>query len=256
MPRLSAFIITKNEAHDIGGCLDSLQGLADEVVVVDAHSTDGTPALCASRGARVLSRDFDHFSAQKQFALEQTTHPWVFSIDADERVTPALAVEIRKLLQSDPPAHGYQVRRHLYFLGRRLRFGGVGADWVLRLFHRGHGAFRPVSVHESVEVEGRVRRLASPLLHFSFPTLDEYAAKSQQYIHLSAKELYARGRRFTVWSHLRPLGELLSRVVIKGAWLDGQAGLMYAALSAHTAWLRAIKLWELEQAARRQTHGQ
>src|SRR5579863_7922788 len=126
MPQLSAFLITKNEAADILACLESLRGLADEIVVVDDNSTDETPALCRRFGVKVLTRTLDGFATQKQFALDQTTGTWALSIDADERVTPALAQEIRALIQSNPPENGFEVRRNFYFLGKRLRFGGLG----------------------------------------------------------------------------------------------------------------------------------
>src|SRR5580765_3348294 len=115
MPQLSAFIITKNEASDIEGCLTSLRGLADEVIVVDCHSSDDTVAICRRLGAKVLVRDFDGFGQQKQFALEQTTGEWAFSIDADERMSPELAAEIRQVVTSSRPEAGFRVRRNFYF---------------------------------------------------------------------------------------------------------------------------------------------
>jgi len=142
---------------------------------------------------------------------------------------------------------GYELRREMYFLGHRLRFGGVGVDWPLRLLRRDKGRYRQVPVHESIEVDGSVGRLDAPLLHYSYDTLQEYLNKCDHYTSLSADSLYKEGRRFSWLDHLRPGWEIINRVVIHGAWLDGQAGLMYAALSAHAAWLRAIKLWEKEK---------
>jgi glycosyltransferase involved in cell wall biosynthesis len=211
MPKLSAFIITKNEALDIGACLDSLRNLADEVVVVDSHSTDETAAICRSRGARVFMRAFDGFAAQKQFALEQTSHPWVLSIDADEQVTPPLADEIKLLIDQPRPEAGFEIRRNFYFLGRRLQYGGLGNDWVLRLFKRDLGYFRKVQVHERVDVRGAVGRLRTPLEHYSYPTLEEYVQKCNQYTTLAAQQQWAQGRRFSWTEHLRPGWELFTR---------------------------------------------
>lgn len=247
MPRLSAFIIAKNEAGDITGCLESLQGLADEIVVVDDHSTDATVELCRRFDARIFQRRLESFGAQKQYALDQTTGDWLLSIDADERVTPALAQEIRSKLSESHPADGYKIRRNNYFLGTRLRFGGVGSDWVLRLFKRGSGQLRRVKVHEGIIVEGRVEKLREPLDHFSYASLQEYLEKCNHYTTLAAQDLWTRPRRFSYWAHLRLVWELLVRVVLKGAWLDGHPGLIYAMLSAYAAWLRAIKLWEIEK---------
>ena len=246
MPQLSVFIITKNEARDITACLESLRDLADEIVVVDDHSTDETVSLCRQQRARVFARSLDGFGAQKQFALEQTTGDWAFSIDADERVSPALAREIRSVVDSNPPQAGFEVRRNFYFLGRLLRHGGLGRDWVLRLIRRGQGRFRNVRVHERLEVDGEIRRLTHPLEHYSYANLEEYVEKCNHYTSLATQDLWHRGRRFSWLDHLRPAWELFARVALRGAWLDGQPGLMYAALSAHAAWLRAVKLWEME----------
>lgn len=251
MPILSAFLITKNESRDIVECLGCLRGIAEEVVVVDDHSADDTAALCRRAGARVFTRALEGFGPQKQFALEQTRGDWVLSIDADERVPAALAEEIRRVVRDPNAASGYEVRRDFYFLGHRLRHGGLGADWVLRLFRRGAGRFRPVRVHEGIEVRGSVGRLQTALEHYSYASLEEYMEKCNQYTTLAAQDQWSRGQRFHFWDHLRPAWELATRVLGRGAWLDGQAGLTYAALSAHAAWLRAIKLWEIENANQR-----
>lgn len=250
MSELSVFIITRNEAVDLPGCLASLKGLADDIVVVDSHSTDETVEICRNAGVRVMERVFDGFGSQKQFALEQTRHPWVLSIDADERVTQNLAYEIKMLMRSNPPHAGYEIRREFHFLGKRLRYGGVGSDWVLRLFRKDLGYFKNLKVHERVEVRGTVGQLENALEHFSYPTLEEYVEKCNHYTTLAAQEMRARGRHFSVFDHLRPAWELFARIVLKGAWLDGQAGLTYAALSAHAAWLRAVKLKQLDDGAK------
>lgn len=246
MPKLSAFLITRNEAADIVGCLKSLQGLADEIVTVDDQSTDDTVAICRSLGAKVFSRKLDGFAAQKQYALDRTSGDWALSLDADERLTPHLAQEIKRVV-AENGVSGFEIRRHFYFLGYRLRFGGVGQDWVLRLFKRTQGKFSPVRVHERIEVEGKVARLSEALEHYSYATLEEYLEKCNHYTTLAALDLWHKGRRFSLLDHLRPAWELFSRIVLKGAWLDGWPGIIYAALSAHSAWLRAIKLWELER---------
>ncbi len=250
MPQLSAFLIVRNESADIAACLQSLQGLADEVVVVDSHSTDNTAEICRRMGARVFTRVFDGYGAQKQFALEQTAGTWALSIDADERIPATLGHEIRELLAKNPTQAGFEVRRTFYFLGRPLRFGGQGADWVLRLFRKDLGYFMNMKVHERIEVRGSVGRLKNPMDHFSYPTLEEYVEKCNSYTTLAAQEQYAKGRRFSWLDHLRPGWELFARVVLKGAWLDGHAGLTYAALSGHAAWLRAIKLKQIAEGKR------
>jgi hypothetical protein len=135
----------------------------------------------------------------------------------------------------------------MYFLGQRLKYGGVGTDWVLRLFKRECGRFKDVRVHESVEVQGDVSRLESSLLHYSYATVDEYYAKADQYTSLAAQDLWSKGRRFSYLDVLRPLWELFVRIVVRGAWRDGKPGIKYAVLSARTAWLRSRKLRAIEK---------
>ncbi len=250
MPQISAYLIVKNEARDLPGCLDSLKGLADELVVVDDLSTDRTVNIARERGAKVYSRKLEGYGSQKQYALLQCTGDWVLSIDADERVTPELAREISAIVAENKNPAGYFVPRRIYFLGKRLRFGGVGKDWVLRFFRRDKGRYRPLEIHEQVEVDGETVRLKNPLDHFSYATLEEYLEKLPSYTAMAARQRWEAGKRFSSWHHLRPAWELISRVVLKGAYLDGQAGLIYAALSAHAAWLRSVKLWEIEHAVR------
>src|SRR5438552_783264 len=172
MPKLSAFLIVKNEARDLPACLESLKGLADEIVVVDDESSDRTMDLARQSGAKVFSRKLDGFGSQKQYALEQCSRDWALSIDADERVTPPLWQELAQLLAKPEGPVGYYVPRRMYFLGQRLRFGGVGRDRVLRFFRRDRGRFSPREIHETVAVDGPVGELKNPLDHFSYATLE------------------------------------------------------------------------------------
>lgn len=250
-PRLSVYLIVKNEARDLPVCLESIKALTEEIIVVDDFSTDNTAQIARSYGARVFQRKMEGYGTQKQFALEQCHGDWVFSLDADERVTPALASELKRLLDHPGPTMGYEVPRHMFFLGKRLRFGGVGTDHVLRFFKREKGKYLPLEIHERVNVQGPVGILSGALDHYSYASLEDYLQKIPIYTDLSARARWSQGKRFSLWHHLRPGWELFLRVILRGAWLDGQAGLTYAALSAHAAWLRSIRLRELEQEAAR-----
>ena len=246
---LSAYLIVKNEARDLPACLESLKGVADQIIVVDDQSTDNTVVLAKDWGAKVYSRKLDGYGTQKQFALDQCAGDWVLSIDADERVTPELAREIKTIIAQPGGPDGYYISRKMFFLGHRLHFGGVGKGWVLRFFRREKGKYLPKEIHEQVTIDGPVRRLKGRLDHFSYDTLEEYLEKIPAYTAMAAKARWEKGKRFSAFHHLRPVWELFVRVVIKGAWMDGQAGLIYAALCAHAAWLRAIKLRDLERHA-------
>lgn len=241
-PRLSAVLITLNEERRIGGCLESLAGLADEIVVLDTRSTDRTVEIAQAAGARVERAAFEGFGPTKQRALDLAHGAWVLSIDADERVTPALAAEVRSVVSAEGGADGYWLRREVYYLGRRMRFGGLGNDWALRLFRRGRGRFTPARVHERVEVEGRTARLRGRLEHHTCATLAEHLAKVERYSSIRAEELAARGRRYRPTDVVRAPVEFVLRAVLRLGVLDGTPGVVYAAVSGYAKWLRYAKL--------------
>lgn len=232
------------EERHVGECLATLAGLADEIVVLDDGSRDATVAIATAAGARVMHRPFDDFGRQKQAALDLTEGDWVLSIDADERVTPTLAAEIRALLASGADAaDGYWVRREMLYLGAPLRFGGAQSDWVLRLARRGQVHVAPLAVHERLEVSGRTGRLRGRLLHHKYRTLSEHLATIDRYTTVIAAERRARGRVFHAWHVLRVGWELFARLVLRLGLLDGRAGVVHATMAAFYAFLKYAKLW-------------
>ena len=232
-----------NEERHIGDCLASLAGLADEIVVLDDGSTDATVAIARAAGARVEHRPFDDFGRQKQAALELTRGEWVLSIDADERVTPRLAEDVRAVVAAEGGASGYWVRRELVYLGARLRYGGTGADWVLRLARRGAARFAALPVHEHIEVDGRTARVRGTLLHLKYRSLSEHLATMDRYTTMIADAKRARGRRFHAWHVLRIGWELFARLILRLGVLDGRAGVLHAAMASFYAFLKYAKLW-------------
>jgi glycosyltransferase involved in cell wall biosynthesis len=245
MSRLGAILLVRNEAGQLAECLAGLAGLADEIVVVDDESTDGTPELARRHTNIVLARKLDRFGAQRQFALDHATTEWVLSLDADERITPALRAEIENVLGDPGAADGYEIRREVFFLGQRLRHGGLGDERVLRLFRRARTRFSEDAVHERALVDGRISALRDALEHHSHRSLSRYVEKVNHYTDLAAEQRYQRGERFRWWMHLRPGWEFFSRFILRGGFLDGHRGLFYAGLTAHATWLRALKMWEL-----------
>ncbi len=243
-PRLSAVLITRNEESNLPACLQSLAGLADEIVVLDSVSTDRTVAIAEAAGARVAGHRCEGFGAAKQRALEMATGSWVLSVDADERVTPALADEIRGVIASEPSANGFLVRRDVFFLGRRLRFGGMGNDWVLRLFRRTGARFTTSPVHERVEVDGRPARLRGTLEHRAYRTLADHVDKMNRYTDIQATEKAKRGVRYRAWMWVRLPWEVFARCILRLGVLDGTAGVVFATMSAYSAWLKYAKTWQ------------
>jgi len=248
MAPLSACIIAFNEADRIGDCLDSL-AFCDEIVVVDSGSSDGTAALCQARGARVLQRPFDGFRSQKQFAVDQAAHDWVLCLDADERVGP----ELREAIQAARAdgfsgAAGYRFARLSDYFGRFLRHGNAYPDRVLRLFDRRRGGWRGQrEIHEAASVDGAVRLLAGDLIHYPYRSLEQQLAKTERYARMMAEHEFARGKRASVAKLvLAPAWRFWRGYLLRGGFLDGWRGLVYAYVRANYVRQKSIMLWLLQ----------
>jgi glycosyltransferase involved in cell wall biosynthesis len=242
VPRLSAIIIAKNEARNIGACLDSL-AFCDERIVVDGGSEDGTDEIARARGARVATAAWSGFGAQKNFALSQASGDWVLSIDADERVTTALAHIIKDAI-GRPGVDGYEMPRRSSFLGREMRHSGWSPDYVLRLFRRGRGRFTDDLVHERVVCDGSVRRLPEPLLHYPVIGLEDAVGRMDRYSTAGAEMLVGAGRRVSFASGIaHGLWSFLRTYVWRLGFLDGREGFLLAVANAEGTYYRYMKAW-------------
>lgn len=243
--RLSAVVITKDEEECVRACLESV-AWADEVVVVDAESTDKTAQIAREFTDRVYVRPWPGFAAQKNFGLEQATGDWTLSVDADEEVSRELREEIEAVLAgAGAVCAGYQIPRRNLFWGRPIRHGGLYPDWQLRLFRRGRGRFVDRAVHESVEVEGDVGRLRAALVHRSYRDVADFLARADRYSTLAAEEWLGSGRSARLGDLvLRPVGRFLSMYVVHAGFLDGRRGFLLAALYAYYVFIRSAKVWE------------
>jgi len=246
-PSLSAVLIAKDEEKDLPRCLESLKGLASEIVIViSADTTDSTEALARAAGAKTIRRAFDDYARQRQAGLDAATGDWCLWVDPDERVTPALAAEILEVPQNPSAADGYDIPFEVTFLGKTLRWGGLGSESHLRLFRRGKSRFTGGSLHEGISVDGRIDRLNGAIIHEPYKDLSDYLSKLDRYTTLAAEKRHAGGKRFCVFHHLVLPWELFSRVVLKLGILDGRPGLIWAGLAATYSWLKYVKLRELE----------
>lgn len=242
---ISVTIVAHNEAERIGACIDSVSW-ADEIIVVDAGSTDGTQEICRKRGALLIRHPWEGYAAQKNFAISKASHSWILSLDADECVSPGLAEEILSVLSDDAPAEGYRVPRKNIFFGRWLRHGDLWPDYQLRLFRRDAGAFNEKSVHESVVVKGRMGAFSSSLEHYSYDSLFDFFQRQVKYARLSAEDLFSRGVQPGIADFvIRPLWRFFKSYVLKMGLLDGVNGLWVSAGSAYYVFMRAAFLWEL-----------
>lgn len=239
---LSVFLIVQNEEAYLAETLASLRGVADEIVVLDGGSTDRTVEIAEAHGARVEHRPFDDFGKQKQAALELTMGDWVLSLDADERLSPALAQEIREVIADPHALDGYEIRRELIYLGHRLRWGGTQNDWVLRLARRHAARFSDALVHERLVVEGRTGRLHGTMDHVKYLSLGEHIASIDHYTDLLARERLAKGQHFSMFHLVRIPQEVWTRLLFKGGILDGRYGVIWAAMSAFYTFVKYAKL--------------
>lgn len=243
---LSVAIPAKNEERYIAGCIESVQGLGAEVLVVlDPQTSDRTAALAQERGARVESLAFVSFANLRNRALALCRQPWVFFLDADERATPELCQEIAALVGREPDAAdsaavvGYWVPRHNYFFGKRVGHAGWYPDRQLRLLWRARAHYpEEQRVHEVVELQGQTGTLSGHMLHFNVDTLPEFQAKQRRYARLEAETLFARGQRARPRHILtQPLREFYRRYVRLSGWRDGLVGLyLCAAMGYYRFW--------------------
>lgn len=245
VPKLSVTVITKDEAANIGAALDSV-AWADEIVVVDSGSSDDTVAIARRYTAAVSVAPWPGYVAQKNHAAALASHDWILSLDADERVTPALADEIRRVMQREPAAAGYRVPRVTFHLGRWIRTTDWYPDRQLRLYDRRRGAWTGKLVHESVRVEGPVVDLAHELQHLAYRDLSHHLQTMDRYTTLAARQMRDEGRR-TGWLDLafHPPAAFVRNYLLRGGFRDGAPGLIISALNATYVLLKFAKLWAL-----------
>jgi glycosyltransferase involved in cell wall biosynthesis len=252
-PFLSVVIITLNEEKNIVRCLQSLQYLKSgyvkqEIIVVDAQSTDKTQAIAKKMGARVYSRAWKGFADQKNWAFGKVKGNWILSLDADEELTSELGEEILEKISGTPiTVEGYFIKRKAFFLGKWIEHCGWWPDAQLRLVRSGRGKFTQVSVHEGLEVKGRMLELNEPMNHYAYDSIRQYLDKMNKYSDLAVTDAKPKKKTFwrfylTVASHIT----FFRMYVLKMGFLDGWRGLAVCGLSAFHDFAKYAKLWEKE----------
>jgi len=245
---LSIILITRNEAANIRDCLQSV-AWADEIIVVDSGSTDETCNIAREMGAQVhVHADWPGFGPQKNRALGYAGKDWIFSIDADERVTSELRAEIEQAMRTGN-ADGYYCPRLSQFCGQFVHHSGWYPDYVLRLFRQGAGKFSESLVHESVLLKGRTEKMKTPLLHYSYLITDDVERKVEQYSTAAAKQMFQSGKRSSLaGAALRGGWAFVRTYLLRLGVLDGRAGLNIARMNARTTYLKYRKLEALRSA--------
>lgn len=246
MPGVSVTIVTLNEADHIGDAIASV-AFADEVIVVDAHSTDDTVAIARAAGARVEVRDWPGWVDQKNYAASLAANDWILSIDADERVTPALAEEVARTVAA-PSHRGYRVPRVNFHLGRWIRTTDFYPDYQTRLYDRRAARWTGRRVHESVQVDGGAGQLAAELQHYSYDNLADHLDRMNRYSTLSAQQMYEAGRRASLVDLIvHPPAAFLRNYVLRRGVMDGAVGFILSAVNAWSVFLKFAKLYELQR---------
>ncbi len=247
-PRLSVAVIAKNEVDRIGRLLDSV-AIADEVVVVDSGSTDGTIELCESHGARVVPIEWQGYARQKQIAMELARGEWILNLDADEALSPELAQEISAALGSTSPSvKGFSMPRLSRYLDTWIWHGGWYPDRKVRLVRKGCGRWIGDGLHERLKVDGIVEELRHPLLHYVYRDISDQVATINNFSTVFAKSLKRPVSSMSVWlGLLHALGKFLECALWKRGLMDGMPGLIIAVNSAFYVFLKHAKLWEQTQ---------
>ena len=244
---LTVTIITLNEAHHIAAAIDSA-AWADEILVVDSGSTDDTVAIAAGKGVRVMHRTWPGYVDQKNYAASVASHDWIFSLDADERITPALADEIRQLVASNPAERAFRVPRVTFHLGRWVRTTDFYPDYQTRLYDRRTARWQGKYVHESVVADGASGQLKHELQHYSYRDLSDHLERINHYSTLAARQMYESGRRASAVDLLaHPPAAFLRNYLLRGGFTDGMPGLTISLVNAYSVLLKFAKLWELQQ---------
>ena len=248
MDKITAVIITQNEERNIGRCIESLQGVADEVVVVDSGSTDGTEAICRAAGVHFEHHNWAGYSGQKNYANSLATHPWLLSIDADEALSPELRATLLRLkevgLEKDV---AYSVNRLNNYDGQWIHHCGWYPDARVRLWHKGIAEWDGL-VHEELRytVPVRYQKLKGDLLHYSFSSFEDFSRRQTHYASLAARKAHEAGKKTSaigVWLH--PGWTFFRNYILKGGFLDGHNGYIICRMSAFYTFLKYAQLREL-----------
>jgi len=247
MQHLSAIIPTGNEIHNIEEVLASVN-FADEILVVDSFSNDGTYEKAKEKADKVIRREYKYSASQKNWAIPKAKHEWILLVDADERVTPELRDEILQILKnpSDDNIVGYWIGRNNHFMGKHVRYSGWKNDKVIRLFRKSKCRYEDKLVHAEIIADGKVSKLKNKLYHNTYVSLDLYLEKMNRYAWLQAGDYDKKTNTLTAYHFiLKPLWGFFKHYIIQFGFLDGIPGLTIAYIRGYSIFMRYSKIWLL-----------
>ena len=255
--KLSFCIITFNEEQNLARCLASCADLADEIVVLDSGSTDGTEQIARQFKARWDMQPWPGYVTQKNRLLALAQNDWVFSIDADEELSPRLREEIKKIKTQKPnqSVSGYSMPRCVFYEGYWIRHGNWYPDRLTRLFNRHRASFSGGKVHERLELDGKIERLSGEIHHYSFRDLEDHWNRCQKYAQLWAETRYEEGKQVGFLTpYLQSLGRWIRGYWIKAGFLDGKRGLQISNLCAQEVFLKYSLLRSMNRSKKTVSH--
>lgn len=242
---ISALAITYNEEKNVERYIKSLS-FADEIIIVDSFSTDNTVEIAKQLGAKVVQREFDNFSAQKNYALSLATNNWVTFFDLDEIVTTELAEEITNIVKTNPKNEAYKVKRNFYFMGKRLKYSGFQTDTVVRLFNKNQCKYNGKLVHEVLETSKTIDKFKHHVEHQTYKSFDNYNEKLTLYSKLQAEALFKKNIRPNLYHFLfRPWYRFMHQYFLRLGFLDGKEGFIISYIHAFSVFKRYIQLWTM-----------
>ena len=246
MTKITAIIPTLNEEIHISDAIKSVN-FANEIIVIDSYSTDKTIEIAEKFNVKIIKRKFDDFSSQKNFAIDQATHNWIYILDADERVTPKVEKEILEAVKNPKQFVGFFVRRTFFFAKEKINYCGWQRDKVVRLFLKEHCKYKGV-VHETISTKGELGFLKSKIDHFGYRNYNHFISKINHYSTLKARQLHNKGKKVNAFHLLiKPAARFFIHYIIRLGFLDGLAGLILAKILAYSVFTRYIKLWLLNK---------
>jgi len=248
MTKLTAIIPTGNEIHNIEAVIDSVD-FADEILVVDSFSTDGTFKKAEELATKVIRREYEYSASQKNWAIPQASHEWVLLVDADERVTPELRTEIENILKQSKQEHAaYWVGRMNHFMGERVHYSGWRNDSVIRLFKRDLCKYEDKHVHAEIITNGTVGKLKNKLYHNTYITFDKYIEKMNRYAWWQAKDYDKKTGTLNPYHFvIKPFWGFFKHYIIQSGFRDGLVGFTIGILQAYVIFMRYVKLWLLRR---------
>lgn len=255
MIKLSAVIITYNEERNIERCLKSLQGIADEIIVVDSFSTDNTERICVKYGVNFIKNPFEGHIQQKNFAANQAKYDYALSLDADETLSDKLKEEISKV-KENPTFDGYIFNRLTNYCGKWIKHSGWYPDKKLRLWNRHKGKWGGVNPHDKYEMDSdaNIGFLKGDLLHYSYYSITDHIVQVNKFTDIAAKELYAKNKRTSLFMTIvKSKWKFLRDYIFKAGFLDGYYGFIIAVISAHATFLKYTKARQLYRVKQKDT---